>query len=451
MAIALVSVSLTGLPSQAVPDTCQGRAVTGSAGTEGDDVLVVDTGSTAMADGLGGNDLICLVGYQLRASPDPTFFLDAGAGDDVVVNLTTTTRVPVTVVLGTGKDTYTGGASVDTVHAGLLVAPTGVPSDTEADVISTDAGDDLIHSGSVLPGSRNEDAISTGSGRDTVLWSGVGGSIDNGPDPDHLQIHASWSGAAATQAWTTDVVVDNRTRRATSGDEVLLSWTNVDDFSIPISTRLTEFRGSDLRESLLMSSDTEMGRAPVGLETHIHMGAGNDVVSLDGLSRGLVDAGAGNDTLWLRGCHEAVVRLDGTSRCRTRGREVSVPTVGWENADVGSRRRLRLVGTSARNRLVGWTGRGGQVRISGRAAADQIHVAGGRKADVAAAGGRGRDTLRGHAGSDRLRGGPGADDLKGFGGSDHLIGGPGHDTVDGGSGRDVCLGEVLARCELPRR
>jgi Ca2+-binding RTX toxin-like protein len=60
--------------------------------------------------------------------------------------------------------------------------------------------------------------------------------------------------------------------------------------------------------------------------------------------------------------------------------------------------------------------------------------------DLALAGGRGRDVLRGLEGDDLLSGGRGNDRLAGGAGRDTLKGGAGNDTLDGGTGPDVLVG-----------
>ncbi len=444
--LALLSISLTGLPSQAATETCQGLLVTNSTGTDGDDVLLINTADNRSVSAGAGNDVVCIVGDRFVRGRDPLFGLDAGPGDDIVVNRAT---VPVAVYLGNGKDTYSGSETVDSVTTGGSSTP-GETEDTEVDQVATNGGEDTIYSGSVVAGSRNEDTIDTGAGRDHVRWSGTGGTIINGPEPDALVIVSDWRGAKATQAWTGDVLVDNRTGRAMSGSEVLLTWTNVNSFYLPVSTRLTSFTGTDENESLDLGSNTEMGRPPAGLETQIDMGGGDDRVSLEGMANGRLDGGDGTDFLWVQNCRTAVIRLSGTSHCRTRSANASVRTRGWEDASVDTRGRLRLVGTSGPNTLEAWTSHAGPVRINGGDGADQIEGdSRNRKVVVTQLGGPGRDTLRGHSGRDQLVGGPGEDRLFGLAGADRLIGGKGYDTIKGGKGRDFCIGEKLSGCELP--
>ena len=115
------------------------------------------------------------LGDDLGAS----FFLDAGAGDDVVHNETTASIRWVSVTLGTGADTYVGSdASRETVRTGADLS--GGTTDTEKDVVDTRGGDDSVSTGSVTPGTPNADLISTGSGDDGVRWAGeqVGDPLD---------------------------------------------------------------------------------------------------------------------------------------------------------------------------------------------------------------------------------------------------------------------------------
>ncbi len=442
--LAVLSISLTGVPSQAATPTCQGLPVTGSTGTDGDDVLLIDTALTAGVSAGPGNDVICIVGERFLPSYDAGFGLDAGPGDDIVENRAT---VDATVYLGSGKDTYSGSDARDWVTTGSD-SSTSDGGSAEADKVSTNGGEDIIYSGSLLPGSRNEDVIDTGSGRDQVRWSGSGGTLINGPTPDSLVVVSDGVGADAPQAWTRDVVVDNSTRSATSGSEVLLTWTNVDDFRLPASTRLIGFTGTDKNESLDLDPPYEMYSPPVGLETHIDMGGGDDHLVIGGTIPGRIDGGDGTDSLLVLYCRTAVIRLRGTSRCTTEDSNISVRSRGWEDASVVAHGRLRLVGATGPNTLEARSD--GPVRIDGGAGADQIRgVSSNRKVVVKMFGGAGPDALRGSSGRDHLAGGQGDDRLFGGAGADRLIGGEGYDTIRGGKGSDFCFGEKLTECELP--
>jgi hypothetical protein len=96
--VAAAAVVLPPVPSYAAPVICQGKEATivgptappyTTVGTEGDDVLVAPLSpGSGSVQGLGGDDTICLVGGGV---PDPTLLtvsVDAGDGDDSVLNQT---------------------------------------------------------------------------------------------------------------------------------------------------------------------------------------------------------------------------------------------------------------------------------------------------------------------------------------------------------------------------
>jgi hypothetical protein len=119
LAVALVvpsaiALSGPGAPAYAAAAVCQGQPATieGStgtiAGTEGNDVIVA-TGPDVDVQALGGNDLICVVGGQV----------ETGFGDDSVVS-TAAAGTSTTAYLGSGRDSYVGGAGRSDVVTGQL-------------------------------------------------------------------------------------------------------------------------------------------------------------------------------------------------------------------------------------------------------------------------------------------------------------------------------------------
>ncbi|MET0580130.1 MAG: hypothetical protein ABW122_15845, partial [Ilumatobacteraceae bacterium] len=167
-------LSALALPATAVaPTTCQGKpvTVTGIVGTEGDDVMAIEPGQYTTAQGLGGNDLICLAATPMDEWRNVG--VDAGPGDDTVVNDSTDVDAATyRIVLGEGADTYRGlvssvpdgpasAALTEEVHAGL--GALGM-EDTATDTIDTGGGADIVYSGSTTPGALNADVVRTGSG-----------------------------------------------------------------------------------------------------------------------------------------------------------------------------------------------------------------------------------------------------------------------------------------------
>ena len=169
VATGLLAAGLTGVPAHAAGETCHGEAATivgtwlqrGVIGTEGRDVVV--TNGATQVDTLGGDDLVCVTESEGRF---PGLDLDTGAGDDVVD--ASASRSPMDVVLGAGRDTYTGSAR----GGDRVVAGTANAEDTDADVIHTGAGElaDEVTSGS--PGVPNGDVVVVEQAGSSVRWFG---------------------------------------------------------------------------------------------------------------------------------------------------------------------------------------------------------------------------------------------------------------------------------------
>lgn len=181
--------------------------------------------------------------------------------------------------------------------------------------------------------------------------------------------------------------------------------------------------------------------------------AGNDVISVEGLSQSLstvtlVSGDAGHDRLIVDTAITTGVRLSGGD-----GRDVLIGSAGndWLHGGAGNDEldgaggNDQLFGSSGRDRLFG---RGGNDILSGGGGNDFIVGGAGRDS---ASGGMGNDTLKGGTGSDALRGGDGDDaiygedgndTLQGDAGHDRIFGGRGNDAMSGGSGHDVIFGDA---------
>jgi hypothetical protein len=160
--------------SSALATECDGKAATivgptsgtNTVGTEGDDVIVAPIASFGSITAGNGNDTICLLGVS-TTPPTGDFYgftVNAGGGDDTVLNQTTQTAPNgyVTVLLGSGADHFVGADYAEGVYGGVSYDPAA--PDIEVDVIDTRGGNDGIGSGT--PAVANNDVISTGAGYD---------------------------------------------------------------------------------------------------------------------------------------------------------------------------------------------------------------------------------------------------------------------------------------------
>ncbi len=417
-----------GLPATIVGPT-EGQATTG---TEGDDVIVAPMYGNSTVWALGGDDIVCLVGAPSTVSRDPFVSADAGAGNDSVVNETTTSIGGFTVTLGSGADSYVGNGFNETVAAASMSDGTVSP-DTEVDVISTGGGNDWILSGTSLPGWPNHDVISTGAGFDGVTYAGLaGGSIDNGDGADSLLINGAWTG---------ELSIDNTTQRASLGGGTV-TWTNVEDFFARVAPGSSlSFAGSSGGEHLNVSGTVLDLAAP----STISMGGGDDGLRLENYLPTSVDTGAGDDTFSFLACKAATIKVNDAAQCTTAAdQQVHTDLAGIEFLFALATETLDVVGTTGPDRLE--LSAKQRVRVS-TGLGDDLVKAGGRT--VLIKGGRGRDRLLGAARGDGLTiyGGRGADFVRGSDGRDQLFGGKGSDTANGRQNVDRCVAETRTNCE----
>lgn len=446
LGLALAAVPATGATAagetcHGVPATIVGTPSATLTGTEGADVIV--TNGANGVEALGGDDLVCVTG---ATDPDGTrgVDVDAGPGDDVVDG----TAAPgwgVQGNLGTGADTFTGGAAGDYVSAGAYDASYRHVDD-ERDVLSGGGGRDSFTTGQ--DGRFNTDVVDLGSGDDYVSYGGTpaaGGTVTGGAGGDDTL-------GLMTSART--LGLDNRAGVLTQDGAQVLSWTGVESFSIwsARDARVdVSFTGTDADERLALSTGSGVVTAS--------MGGGDDQVLTGArlLTGSTVDAATGRDSLYVVD-RDASVALDLAKQrlgATDSATGTQVATVrGVEDAEAHAR-TVVLKGTGARN-VLGLTACRGTV--VGRGGADQmgrVYEGWGetrpecREERYTLDGGAGADTLEGYSGRDRLNGGTGNDVMLGKGDADRLVGGPGRDRADGGQGRpDTCRAEVRTRsCE----
>ncbi len=436
----LAAMLLPATPTYAVGETCQGRPATivgtpgqyGLAGTEGDDVVVTQ-GARGVAT-LGGNDLVCIT----SALPSPaSVSLEAGSGDDVVDASAATG--PLAVVLGPGRDTYTGSPFDEYVVSGTEGSEYEPPVDIERDVITTVAGgDDSVMSGSG-PAAPNSDVVvlgtDDGAGRGSeVVWLGPmasGASLDGG------------GGARLTfYVGTGQVVVDARAGTYTEDGRQLLRWSGFDRFTTggtaPTPSSFT-FLGTDRAEELnLRFADARTTRQ------QIDMAGGKDSLSLEygdnvGARGSTYEGGPGQDhvNMWA-GSHLDLDLASGRMETRHAGRTVRTSLEGFETQLLGAR-DLELDGTSRADVIRFYACK---ATVHGRGGADDIAQT-RRNYHV--------PRPRCHPWKFRLFGGGGNDTLRGSTDRDLLVGGRGRDTIYGNGGRDRCSGEKLRSCEIALR
>ncbi|UUZ59630.1 hypothetical protein [Nocardioides sp. B-3] len=179
-----IAPAVAGAESGVAASTCRGKAVTIVAsstvtvGTEGDDVVAMTPSGWYNFDAPGGNDTICPAVGIGGGGEIPTGTLNAGAGDDVVVNRATASLgSSMFVGLGAGEDTFTGNdtpARVVADSAYTYGLPTYPPAGAQRDVINTGTGGGSVTS-VAPPGALNDDRIIFGGGDACVVYIGAMG------------------------------------------------------------------------------------------------------------------------------------------------------------------------------------------------------------------------------------------------------------------------------------
>ena len=439
LAIGLLAVTpLPAAPAVAAGETCQGRPATlvgtpgqyALTGTAGDDVVV--TRGAAGVVTLGGNDLVCITSVLTLLS---SVRLDVGAGDDVVDAAGATGSTAV--ILGPGRDTYTGSPFDEYVVSGTEGSENEPSVDIEGDVITTGTGgDDLVKSGSG-PEAPNADVVVLGADDGAgpgseVSWLGpmaAGASLDGGG-----------GGRLTFFVGAGQVVVDARAGTYTEDGRELLRWSGFDRYTTggtaPTPSSFA-FLGADRDEEL----NVRFADARTTLQ-QIDMGAGDDTLSLEhgynvGARGSTYEGGPGQDhvNMWA-GSHLDLDLASGRMETRHAGRTVRTSLRGFETQLLGAK-DLELDGTSGAD----------VIRLN--ACRATVHGRGGAD-DMAQTRRNYYFTARPDCNPWRLRlfGGGGNDTLRGSTGRDVLVGGRGRDTVSGNAGRDRCSGEKLRSCEI---
>jgi hypothetical protein len=381
-------------------------------GTEGPDVILTNGANRVL--GLGGDDLICVVGELRRR-------LDAGPGDDQVS--TERAQDGVKVRLGSGADTFVGGPSSDYVNAGdQSDVAAGLPP--SVDHISTGGRHDEVTSGAGRDSTApNGDVLSLGPSDDSVRLLGRAvPSIDGGSGSNGISLSSTTGGDWVINAGTGGASIDDvemgplvgfRTFRLYS-----LDWDEL------------EFVGGPAGEDLELAGRS--GRAGDDGPIAVDMGGGGDNVWARSQDVGSVDGGRGRD--WLR------VEARGTTSRRTglvadlergyfhlSGQDRTL-TTSWERTSFSEANFSLVNGTDGPDDLLVW---GCHTTLRGRGGNDLLV---GYECDKGP-----------HAGN-RIEGGPGNDKLTGSVYRDRLIGGPGRDYALGGGGGDLCAVETKEYC-----
>jgi Ca2+-binding RTX toxin-like protein len=422
--------------------------ITGSVGDDivkgggGDDFLRLGQGGTDWVDGGEGNDVVFMGRWLTIATQQSSPFdfsrVHGGAGNDTLIlqgpyhldlGATTEWRNEVTgfetLRLLSGADTTYGPAGFKSAQTSLTIRDSVVAAGATLTVDARGfAADEALHANAgyeldgrvemfggagadILRGSANgADLLSGGDGNDQ-LASGAGASILLGGTGDDSLIGsgqadrldggtgADWMhGGGGDDIYEVDSFGDRVVEASGRGnDEVRTALGSRTDY-----TQL--YRLPDNVEKLTGTSATGQGVQDNGLNNVIVMGAGGDLIVLDG--------GAGYDAMGLLGNYSIAFDGDdmvGFERLSlfTSGNAAAPNsyTLTMHDSNVAARQQLLVIARSlgSNEKLVfdGTAETNGYFMILSGQAADTI------------SGGAGNDRIYGNLGADQLRGGAGKD------------------------------------------
>ena len=447
-----------------------GVSITGSAGANtivggsGNDTIDGGGGADMISAG-GGNDAVTYRGSETS--------IDGGAGSDTLVLATSGGITVVNFAVATGSDQTVGDAvsvaNFENLDASVLTSALTVTGSSIANAITTGSGNDTIDGGG------GADIINAGAGNDTVTYYGSETSIDGGTGLNTLILRAA-----------TTVNLANADQ--TTGDTpAVANFQNVDASSLAIGVSLT---GSSVANTLSGGAGNDTIDGGGGADI-IAAGGGDDTVTYRG-TESSIDGGSGVDTLVMvaTGGASAVDLSVSAGSDQTAGDTVVVRS--FENVDASSlTAAINVIGSTSANTIS--TGSGNDT-IDGNGGADIITADAGDDnvaywgSETSIDGGTGTNTLVlrvagtinlgnsdqtsgdvanvvnfqnvdasglvvgasivGSSGVNILTGGAGGDFFDGAGGADVINGGGGNDTVvyrggevsiDGGSGGDTLV------------
>ncbi len=412
----------------------QGNTITGGAGND----TIDGRGGADVIDAGSGNDTVHYHGTEV--------LIDGGFGSNTLMidNAGGITRVDLSVA--PGSDQTTGDtvnvANFQNIDASILTTGIVVTGSSSANAITTGSGNDTIDGGG------GADTINAGTGNDIVSYYGSEVSIDGGAGTNTLVLRN-----AAT--------VDLSSADQTTGDSVnVANFTNVDASALAVGATIT---GSAAANTITGGAGNDTIDGGGGADI-INAGGGDDSVVTRG-TEASIDGGTGSDTLVLLASSTvtAVNFAVAPGTDETTGDSVSI--VNFENLNAGAMTTaLNVTGSSGANVLT--TGSGNDT-IRGGGGADIINAGAGNDAvdywgtEVSIDGGAGTNTLvvRASATLDLSASDQSAGDLAtvtnfqnvdasgltttqvvsvmGSSGANIITGGAGADTIDGGGGADI--------------
>jgi len=393
-----------------------GDTIEGGAGTDvvfydrpRDEYLIERDGDTIVVANLDSGWVDHLTGVETLSFPDPVF------DERVTIDVSTIGAAETAMVMGTLAANFIVGSDFADGLFGLA----------GADTLSGGLADDA------LSGGEGDDLLTGGDGRDALYGGDGSDRLDGGAGGDLLV------GGAGDDIYLVDAGDTVREDAGGGVDEVRTAAGSRDDYA-------ALYVLPDYVENLTGTSAGAQGVRGNALDNHVAMGGGADLIDLSDGGNDRVEAGSGDDFVYLGAALTGADRIDGGSGLDTvaftAGGDIALSAASLSGVE-------RLVvygsgtpGTTALTTNDSNVAAGGELYVGATflGAGNSLIFNGTAETDgrFTVAGGAAGDTLAGGGGRDWLDGGAGSDTLYGMSGNDWLLGGLGADTLRGGTGTD---------------
>ena len=345
-----------------------------------------------------------------------------------------------------GQPHHHRGAAADHFQPGLRQRLAMLGSDGQGDLLLPlahqrgGAQDDYLQGGEgndFVDGGYGNDEIYGNDNNDTLRGYRGEDYLSGGDGRDKLWVDETWVYDGSGWWWNPN----NWDRRIVASGRIDGTWfSEVVDPASVASLNIFTLGGNDRvvvshDAGLPVMVDAGAGNDFVWIcsgNASVHAGAGNDVV-WTGAGNDFVDGGAGNDEIWTDGGRDTIVDMNGNNSVVSGGGADTITTGAGDDL-IWSEGGSDIIDAGDGNNFV--NSGGGADRVTTGSGDDWVELGGG---DDVAILGSGNDTALGGVGNDALIGEAGDDDLRGGRGNDLLIGGIGSDQLRGGKDDDLLI------------
>jgi Ca2+-binding RTX toxin-like protein len=250
------------------------------------DAAASDAGGCTLGPGAEPTTATCPLGAPAVPAPPLDAIVLAGmGGNDTIAASNIPDGTTVTALGGAGADTLTGGPSEDVLVDGPPPEPGGTPSDTSADTLHGEGGDDaLLHGGGA-------DLLDGGLGSDLFLSVAVcqGATIAGGASAGSDRDNSSWARLAGGGV-AADLVTGQVGRVGTGETPVCAS--GAPDHMEGIE----DLEGSEGSDVLIGDEGVNQLLGHKGEDTYRARGGDDAIFANSGTRDRVIDCGEGNDS-----------------------------------------------------------------------------------------------------------------------------------------------------------